>query len=384
MNANPETSPAVTVVGDVLPAGKVAQSLRRIGFANAAARVRSLLRSRLAIGNLECPLCSRAPASPFKADGGPNLRGDPSVAHWLREAGFQVLALANNHTMDCGPEGLCETLDCLHKAGLQTVGAGRNANEAVRPLVLEAPSGQIALLSFGNGTPATRRNPGVAPFQSDALLAGLAQVPKAVVATIVFVHAGIEFLQYPESWTRGFAEEALRARADLVVGGHPHCLRGIQQGDKGLVVFSVGDFMADTSDPELLRDHLQRTALTRLGFPIADGDICRQGLAVDVHVSQPHVLNCTFRPVMVDGDFLPREPNEAEMAVLRERLRTLSVAIDDTNSEGMRKAREIELAYRSVYGNGRSWGSWLALPLRVGLKYASRLWRRTVGPGEAR
>ncbi|HUU58809.1 MAG TPA: CapA family protein [Phycisphaerae bacterium] len=378
--------PDLTVVGDVMPGRKVARSLQRVGFGKAAASLRGLLTGRVVVGNLECVLSDAGMDAPRKPDGGPALCAPSSAAVWLREAGFHVLSLANNHAMDGGPRGLASTIRSLRRAGVRTLGAGGDLAEALAPLVLPCGSRQVALLAFGNGPPAGRDSPGVAPLNSDALARALGRVPRTADATVVLVHAGLEFLECPESWLRRFAAEALAGGADLVIGSHPHCLRGVHRGEQGVVLYSLGDFLMDTADRDLLNEHLTRTAITRLGFAPTGALHCREGLVADIRLNGTGTPDCALRPVVLNDDFLPRAPGGQERGDLLERVRLLSETLRDPRSEEMRRARRIEKAYRASFGGRRKVTSWLALPFRLARRGAVRFLRPIARsrPGAAR
>jgi poly-gamma-glutamate capsule biosynthesis protein CapA/YwtB (metallophosphatase superfamily) len=66
----------------------------------------------------------------------------------LLYAGFDVISLANNHTLDWGDENLLDTLDRFNKAGLPYVGVGKNIDEARRPLILERKGTKVGFLSY--------------------------------------------------------------------------------------------------------------------------------------------------------------------------------------------------------------------------------------------
>ena len=53
---------------------------------------------------------------------------DLSAYSWLylRDAGFNILELVNNHALNFGPAGLAETVSRLQEAGIATVGVGPN------------------------------------------------------------------------------------------------------------------------------------------------------------------------------------------------------------------------------------------------------------------
>ena len=163
--------------------------------------------------------------------------------------------------------------------------------------------------------------------------------------------------------------------ADAVIGTHPHCIRGVETYNSAPLVYSLGDFAADTADPEFLRDHVARTALTKLGFPIDDPTICRFSLAADLLVLGKHQVECRLRPIRVAEDFLPREATPDEERMYREKLTGLSEAIGDPQSRPMQRVRDIEKSYRAKYGSGRTWKHWMTLPFRIRLKHLTSWWR---------
>ena len=83
----------------------------------------------LRVGNLESPLVALAPkVEPSKL----TLRAAPRALQSMTRLGIDCVALANNHTMDYGPEGMFETIERLKGAGIAYHGAGRDASSALR------------------------------------------------------------------------------------------------------------------------------------------------------------------------------------------------------------------------------------------------------------
>jgi poly-gamma-glutamate synthesis protein (capsule biosynthesis protein) len=97
----------------------------------------------VALANLECPLTMRATPLPKQYA----FRCAPEVAAGLKAAGWRVLSLANNHSIDQGREALLETRRVLESAGLVAIGAGPDAARARTPAVLRAGPLRIALLA---------------------------------------------------------------------------------------------------------------------------------------------------------------------------------------------------------------------------------------------
>ena len=71
----------------------------------------------------------------------------PECIQTLKNINATVWTLANNHTMDCGVEGLKDTLRYAKENGIHTVGAGLNKYEASRPLILEKDGLKVGILS---------------------------------------------------------------------------------------------------------------------------------------------------------------------------------------------------------------------------------------------
>src|SRR5262245_1652454 len=111
-------------VGDIGLSGRAAVTAKRYGADRLFADVALVLRTAdISFGNLESPLASEiAPGNMFAAP----ITG----AAMLREAGFNVLHLANNHVGEYGQPGLAATLAAVREAGLLPLGAGDNPTAA--------------------------------------------------------------------------------------------------------------------------------------------------------------------------------------------------------------------------------------------------------------
>jgi len=90
---------------------------------------------------------------------GINYRMNPENVGVLSPALIDCCVLANNHVLDFGREGLIETIETLHRAGLRTAGAGRDASEAAAPAVIDLPdAGRVLIFAFGHVRSARRMN----------------------------------------------------------------------------------------------------------------------------------------------------------------------------------------------------------------------------------
>ncbi|HVN96976.1 MAG TPA: CapA family protein [Syntrophorhabdaceae bacterium] len=202
------------------------------------------------------------------------MRAHPQNAKAIKEAGFQVVSFASNHCMDWGREAFFDTLDVLEREGLSVVGAGADIERARRPVVRECGGHKIAFLAYNSVLPhgywAEETRPGCVPLRAwtiyeqiehdqpgtpsrihtfphkeDAarMIADIARAKAEADTVIVSMHWGIHFIPAEiADYERELGHAAIDAGADLIVGHHPHILKGIEVY-KGRVIFhSLSNF----------------------------------------------------------------------------------------------------------------------------------------------
>lgn len=94
--------------------------------------------------NFEVPLSNKGTPQYGKFE---TLHAAPEMIKGFVHAGFKVVSLANNHSMDYGPEALLETIDILDTHGIRHAGAGRNMEEARKPAIFNYGATRFAFLS---------------------------------------------------------------------------------------------------------------------------------------------------------------------------------------------------------------------------------------------
>ena len=165
-----------------------------------------------------------------------------------------LVTLANNHVYDYGEEGLISTLDTLDGAEIPYVGAGRNLEEASAIKYFVVKGRKIAFVSateiekFAKYTKeATENSPGVIKTIDTSLFCGVIAEAKANADYVVAcVHWGIEGKNDFEAEQRRMAEDYVKAGADVVIGGHPHRLQGVEFIEDTPVAYSLGNFWFST------------------------------------------------------------------------------------------------------------------------------------------
>jgi poly-gamma-glutamate capsule biosynthesis protein CapA/YwtB (metallophosphatase superfamily) len=226
--------------------------------------IKDLLKnSDVILGNLEGPLASHGNCTPGKC----SLVSDPACIRDLVDCGFHVVSLANNHIMDYGPEGLHETIELLSKCGIAGIGAGANLYEANKPFFKTARGRRVAFLArssviVSSPSYATEKTPGVAFFEMEELKNTIRKCRDLADNIILSIHWGIEHYSYPSPLQRDLAKELIGSGADVIIGHHPHVLQGLEKIGKGIVAYSIGNFIFDdirwsyTNEDGVIRERL--------------------------------------------------------------------------------------------------------------------------------
>ncbi len=175
---------------------------------------------------------------------GPNLRCKASCLNFAKALNIDINLLANNHVGDYGPEAVIETLEHHKKADIMTVGAGKNLEEACKPLFLNTPAGRTAIINIAENEfgIATENSAGVAPLDPFENIQLIKKVRKETDILIVAIHGGHEHNPFPSprmtKTYRAFAE----AGADIVFNCHTHCMGGTELHNNVPIIYSPGNF----------------------------------------------------------------------------------------------------------------------------------------------
>jgi len=234
-------------VGDILPAGSVARLMERYGYDFPFLEAMALLSAAdIAAGNLESAITEQGTPAENKQY---LFRGPAAALPAIRDAGFDVLNLANNHTLDYGWIGLKDTMDALDDHGIRHVGAGADDREAFAPVYVEAGGITVAFVGVSNVVPevswkAGPKNAGVAElYDPRRALEAVREADRNADVVVVLVHWGVERSETPEAYQKEKGRQLIDAGADLVIGSHPHVLQGIEAYNGKWIAYSLGNFV---------------------------------------------------------------------------------------------------------------------------------------------
>lgn len=206
----------------------------------------------LTIGNLETVLGGRE----MRFSGYPDFNSPDEYALALKNAGFDFLVTANNHSLDRGEKGLLRTIDVLKKNGIGYTGTHANQQDRDSIRILSVNDISIAILNYTYGT-----NGKPVPKGKDFIINRIektiiqkdiraARELKADVVIVVF-HYGQEYKREPDQYQKMVNDWVWEAGADVIVGSHPHVLQPAVllsdsiKGSNKFTAYSLGNFISN-------------------------------------------------------------------------------------------------------------------------------------------
>jgi len=233
-----------------------------------------LASANLTLGSLDGSIQDINP--PFRCVSGTNLSSPPQVMEALTLAGFDILTIATNHIFDCGIEwcgdrAFLRTIELLAEAGIETVGGGRNLEEALAPVIVEVNGIRFGVLGFDDvaamDLEATADSPGTAPLDdsyAEERAAGepaffrpaeelslerfterIRQLKAQVDVVIVQVQTGTEETHDPSPRSIKALRAAAAAGADLIVGNQAHWVQALETRGNAFIAYALGNFIFD-------------------------------------------------------------------------------------------------------------------------------------------
>lgn len=293
----------------------------------------------IVLGNLETVLSAITDRHGLN---GINMRGDPSSARYIAEAGFNVISVANNHAMQHGIPAWFESLQHLRALGISVIGV-----EEDPVFFLECKGRRIAFLGFSLLSPQFGvESPPYSLGCPAELQEEIHRAKDKADIVILMVHWGDEYPSWPSPQQVRLGESFIRSGASLVIGHHPHVLQGVQRKGKGVIAFSLGNFVSDMS--------------TRR---------CRETAILSVRLYNKGVKEFELLPVIISEDSRPyMSGTGAEPGIkLMEKCNKLLSMEGGQNAEA-KYAREVRRSVKEfrrelLVGFVRNWRKYPLIPL---------------------
>ena len=168
----------------------------------------------------------------------------------LVELDINIVSLANNHFFDLGPDGAIHAMELLDSLGIHHCGAGRNLEEASRPVVFEKDGESIAFLAFCDWREetvgwcpfATETDPGVNPMFDDYVVEQILKCKRQYDYGAVIPHWGKEHTFITTKPVYELANRMIDAGADIILGGHTHRIQPVVRKQNAIIAYSLGNF----------------------------------------------------------------------------------------------------------------------------------------------
>ena len=209
----------------------------------------------LVIGNLE--LTFGGPDRPYASF--PCFNTPDSFLDAVKDAGFNLLTTANNHSMDTGKAGLIRTLDKLDAYGIEHFGTYRSQEERDKIFYKDVNGIRFAFLSYTYGTNGIPVPDSylVNLIEEDTMVPDIQEARKHADVVVVMPHMGNEYESYPRDIFVDWADMMFEAGADIVLASHPHVLqkmeyRKVDHGNgihDGFLIYSLGNFISSQTTP---------------------------------------------------------------------------------------------------------------------------------------
>ncbi len=165
-----------------------------------------------------------------------NFSFNEDIGPFLKNNGFDVVTIANNHSLDQGWEGRATTIFALDRIGVGWCG---HPTEVDYDSIYYGKAGDktFAFMCFND----VGYN-----LDEEAAVSLIEEVSRNVDYAIVTIHWGIEYNHYPD-WGLQIepAHAFVDAGADFVIGHHPHVVQSFEEYNGKLIFYSLGNFVFD-------------------------------------------------------------------------------------------------------------------------------------------
>ena len=238
-----------TVVGDMMLGRSITNKGSKNNYKNMFSGVSDLWKdSDYVAGNLECVLLDNA-SDYEKNDKEIHINAETKTANVLKENGFTLVSLANNHLADFKAKGVVNTLDTLDKVGLKHVGAGRNLTEAAEYDIQEINGVKIATIAVSDIIPkdfaARDSKAGILTTKTLKYYQAVKDASEKADLVIANIHWGVEYGMTETEAQQQLARNLINWGVDVVIGSHPHVLQPVEKYGDGIIFYSMGNFVFD-------------------------------------------------------------------------------------------------------------------------------------------
>lgn len=264
-NNNSSTSISLIMAGDNLINDKLYNTAKKgdgsYDFRSMYSYIKDIVKNYdLAYYNQETILGgSEIGVSSYPAFNSPYEVGDATI-----DAGFNLVSLATNHTLDRGEKAIINSLNYWNnKSNVLTSGSYLSNNDRNKINIKEVNNITYTMLNYTYGTngikvpegkeylvniwPCNSNNPdNDTKYQEykKTVKEDIERVRDKVDLLIVAMHFGVEYTHVPTNYQIDMAEFLSSLGVDIIIGTHPHVIMPITYINDTLVIYSLGNFLS--------------------------------------------------------------------------------------------------------------------------------------------
>ena len=178
------------------------------------------------------------------------MRGDPSALSTIREAGIDIVGVANNHAMQHGLPAFNDMVEEVASSGLNIIGMDDDNGRSRLYSVTHDDGSESTIFAISmrpeEWADSTENLPYSYRDSADKLIEEVIQLRHQCSGFLICsIHWGLEFLDYPSPEQVTLGHRLIDAGIDVVLGHHSHVLQPIERYKQGLIVYSLGNFLFD-------------------------------------------------------------------------------------------------------------------------------------------
>lgn len=293
-----------------------------------------LIEKDILFGNLETVLSLDGP----KSEKAVLVYTDPKNVIYLKSLGFDILNLANNHSMDLGELGLNNTLNILHKNGINFIGVINNQYRK-KHIILEKNNIRLGFLGYCScGYTNFKKKIIINSINEKIIKEDIEKIKRKCDLIIVSLHWGIENIFYPSPKQVKLARKLIDSGAHIILGHHPHVLQGIEQYNGGIIAYSLGNFQFEYFPQTGSEKNNERT---------------NQTIILSLTINRNGIKSYDIIPIKINEEYCPMLPADNEK---EEILKFISYISKPLNSGIINEKRWFEeISEEYLVSNYKSW-----------------------------
>lgn len=181
----------------------------------------------------------------------PTFNSPQEFGDSMIDAGFNLVSLANNHTLDRGEKAVLNSCNYWKNKDVLTAGSYSSKEEAEEIKIKEKNGIKYTLLAYTYGTNGIKVKEGkeylVNLYSDEKAKADIEKVRDKVDLLMVSMHWGTEYKTEPTETQKKQAEYLSSLGVDIIIGTHPHIIEPITYINDTLVIYSLGNFISAQS-----------------------------------------------------------------------------------------------------------------------------------------